>query len=219
MYGYPWDYFPARLHSTREIIFFLENINNIRQILDTYPHELTNLIFGDIHHPTVKEKALKFMNTNKKYKNKLILEISSRKVMYYNNIPLNYYYSNNSEINKRYTITERVLTDAEIDYDLGYITRICKEIFNDTIEVHVIPHLNLKTKNSNDYIPDRNNFVKLLEQLSFKYNIHIHNIGKYIESMNTACPFLEVYMYDSTHYSKEHKNMVKSFLIRDIIGV
>jgi len=48
MYEYKWDYFPGRLHTTKEIIFFLENIDNIENIINCNPHELTNMIFGDI---------------------------------------------------------------------------------------------------------------------------------------------------------------------------
>jgi hypothetical protein len=44
---------------------------------------------------------------------------------------------------------EKILSDNEIDYDLGHIIKICKEIFNENIEVHIIPHLNLKTKLNN----------------------------------------------------------------------
>lgn len=37
MYGYKWDYFPARLHSTTEILYFLDNINNIETIINDNP--------------------------------------------------------------------------------------------------------------------------------------------------------------------------------------
>ena len=49
MYSYEWKYFSARLHTTKEIIFFLENINNIQKIIDNNPLDLTNKIFGDIY--------------------------------------------------------------------------------------------------------------------------------------------------------------------------
>ena len=155
MNGYTWDYFPARLHSTREIIFFLENINNIEMIINNNPSELTNYIFGDIYHNSIIESSKKFMNRyidkniNKNI-NKIILEISSRKIRYYSDIPLNHYYSN--RYSKKYNLVEKILTDEEVDYDLNYIIKICKIIFNENIQIHIIPHLNLKTKTTLNYI-------------------------------------------------------------------
>ena len=64
MYGYDWDYFPGRLHTTREIIFFLENMTNIKNVINNNPPELANCIFGDIYHPGVINDANKFMNKN-----------------------------------------------------------------------------------------------------------------------------------------------------------
>lgn len=94
MYGYTWDYFPARLHTTREIIYFLENINNIKNVIENNPSELTNCIFGDIYHDYVINDSIKFMNKklNKNISN-IIMEISTQKIMYYNDIPLNYHYT------------------------------------------------------------------------------------------------------------------------------
>ena len=215
MYGYDWDYFPARLHTTKEIIHFLENIDNIKNVIDNNPNELINFIFGDIYHPSVINDSTNFINKNiNKNINKIIMEISSRKVMYYNDIPLNYFYSQGSK--EQYNLVEKILTDEEIDCDLNYIIKLCKSIFNENIELHIIPHLNLKTKSTLDYICERNNFVNLLEYLCNKYNIKIHNVGKYIENNNDS--FLEDYMSDSTHYSKDY-DKVKSFLINEIIGV
>jgi hypothetical protein len=217
MYGYGWDYFPGRLHTTREIIYFLENIENIKNIIDNNPIELVNYIFGDIYHPGVIKDSTKFINKNvNKNINKIIMEISSRKVMYYNSIPLNYYYSYGSK--EQYNLVGKILTDEEIDYDLNYIIKLCKSIFNENIELNIIPHLNLKTKSTLDYICERNNFVNLLEYLCNKYNIKIHNIGKYIENNNND-RFLEDCMPDSTHYNNDYDTIVKSFLLNEIIGV
>ena len=213
MYDYDWDYFPARLHTTREIIFFLENIENIQNVINNNPGNLTNCIFGDIYHPCVKNDSEKFMNKKmNKNINKIVIEISSRKIRYYNDIPLNYSYSENI---KQYNLVVKILTDEEIELDLGYILKLCKTIFNENIEVHIIPHLNLKTKSHNDYINERNSLVILLERLCNKYKIKIHNIGKYIENNSNDC-FLEDYMSNSYHYSKDY-DKIKSFLIDEIV--
>ena len=222
MYGYAWDYFSPRLHTTKEIIHFLENIDNIKNIIDNNPTDLLDHIFGHITHPVVIDDARRFINTpiNKNIK-KIILEISSRKIYYYNNIPLNWYYIqnhvNSMELINKYDLKYVYINDEDIENDLKYIIKLCKSIFNENIEVHVIPHLNLKTKSTNDYIHERNNFVNLLETLCNKYYISIHNIGKFIETTNHVS-FLEEYMEDSTHYNKGY-DRVKIFLTNEIIRV
>lgn len=219
MYDYDWDYFPARLHTTREIIFFLENITNIQNVIDNNPWELQNFIFGDSCHPEIITDFNKFMNKSiNKNLNKIIIEISSKKVMYYNDIPLNYYYSRIYDLasNTKCKIIDKILTDEEIDNDIDCIIKLCKQIFNENIEVHIIPHLNLKTKSNLDYISERNHLVNLLEYSCNKYNIKIHNVGKYIENNYTDC-FLEDYMSNSLHYSKDY-DKIKAFLISEIIG-
>jgi len=189
----------------------------VKNVIDNNPTGLTNFIFGDIYHPGIVNDSNNFINKNiNKNINKIIMEISSRKIMYYNNIPLNYYYSHRSK--ECYNLVEKILTDEEIDCDLNYIIKLCKTIFNENIELHIIPHLNLKTKSTLDYIYERNNLVNLLEYLGNKYYIKIHNIGKHIENNNDNDSFLEDYMPDSLHYSN-HYHKVKSFLINEIIGV
>jgi hypothetical protein len=222
MYGYIWDYFAPRLHTTKEIIHFLENIDNIKNVIDNNPHDLSYQIFGGITNPIVVNDYIRFINTpiNKNMK-KIILEISSRKIYYYNNIPLNWYYmhyeTNSSHLITKYDLKYVYISDEDIENDLKYIIKLCKSIFNENIELHIIPHLNLKTKSTLDYIYERNKFVNLLEYLCNKYNIKIHNISKYIENNNNDC-FLEDYMSDSTHYSKDY-DKVKSFLSNEIIGI
>lgn len=222
MYGYEWDFFPPRLHTTREVIHFLENIDNIKNVIDNNPSILSNFIFGDMYHPGVIKDSIKFMNTKiNKNINKIIMEISSRKVMYYNDIPLNYFYTQlrNKHYNlvEHFNLVEKVLTDEEIENDLIAIIKLCKSLFNENIEIHIIPHLNLKTKTTLDYISKRNNFVNLLELLCNKYSIKLHNIGKHLEKNNGDC-FIEDYMSDSTHYSKGYDE-VKTFLSNEIIGI
>lgn len=218
MYDYGWEYFPGRLHTTREIIFFLENITNIKAVINSYPNNLTNAIFGDIYHPGVINDSNKFMNKMiNKNTNKIIMEISSKKLIYYNDIPLNYYCTHLMGMNNKYNLVEKILTDEEIEYDLTYIVKLCKTVFNENIQIHIIPHLNLKTLSTQNYICERNNLVNLLEFLCNKYNIKIHNIGKFIENNNNSC-FIEDYMADSTHYSNYY-DKVREFLISEIMDV
>jgi hypothetical protein len=216
MYGCPWDFFPARLHSTREIIFFLENITKIQEVIEEYPIDLANCIFGGIYHPCVIDESKQFMQKPiQKTMKKIIIEISSRKVKYYNDIPVNYFYSEKEYDVTQYTLVPKLLTDEEIEYDIDYIRKLCREIFQETTEIHIIPHLNLKTRAANAYIGERDAFVTLLECVCAKYNIALHNVGKYIEESNGADSCLEDYMADSYHYSKGHEH-VKAFLIREL---
>jgi len=224
MHGYGWHSFPGRLHTTKEIILFLENIDDIKNVVNNNPSNLTNMIFGDIHHPEVIYTSNSFIDNIKNIKNikKIILEISSRKICYYRDTPINYhyynYYCSYDESLKKYDLKLHQLSDDEIDKDLDYIKLLAKKIFNEDIEIHVIPHLNLKIKSTNDYIEERNKFVILLENLCETKNIKVHDVGKYIESIDGES-FLEDYMPDSTHYIKDDKvtdDEVRKYLIERI---
>ncbi len=87
-------------------------------------------------------------------------------------------------------------------------------IFNENIQIHLIPHLNLKLK-TNTYIEERNKMVLLLTDLAKKQNIHLHDIGKYIEETQKDC-FLESYIPDSFHYDETKYIAIKKFLAKKI---
>lgn len=63
MYNYKWKYFPGRLHITREILFFLNNIDSIQNIINKYPPELCDIIFGDMCNPVLLRETNHFINT------------------------------------------------------------------------------------------------------------------------------------------------------------
>jgi hypothetical protein len=119
-------------------------------------------------------------------------------------------------LHNKYDLKYVYISDEEIENDLIYIRNLCKSIFNENTELHIIPHLNLKSKALLDYIDERNTFVILLEHLCKKYDVFLHNVGKYIESLNGDTCFIEDYMADSCHYSKDY-GKVKLFLINEII--
>lgn len=219
MYDFSWDYFPARLHSTREVIFFLENIENLQRVIDSNPASLKNLIFGDMFYPTVANDSKRFMAQpiNRSCK-KIIIEISSRKVCYYSKtVPISHYYSTRGGGCRISNIEQKILSDEEIETDLLHIESLCRKIFNPDIEIHIIPHLNLKTKSTNNYIPERNDLTTLLEKVCIERHFKIHNVGKYIKSTNSNSDcFLEDFMPDSHHYSRDY-DKVKRFIIEQII--
>jgi len=216
MRGYKWGFFPGRLHTTREIIFFIENIDKVKHIIDTHPTDLTNLIFGDIYNPTIKEHSDKYIESCYKNKDidKLILEISSRRLYYYNTIPLNAFYTDIYMKNsKAYDFKLVELSDLEIENDIKYIVELSRRVFNTNIEVHIIPHLNLKSCSINNYIPKRQELVRLLESICTKFQIKFHDIGKFLETLHEPDDeILEVYMKDSRHFSYG-QSLVKSFLV------
>jgi len=225
MYTYKWKYFPGRLHTTREILFFLNNIDNIQNILNKYPSELSDIIFGDICNPVLLRETNHYINTitNSVISSieKIILEISSRKILYYNDIPINFYYVNYYKRNrhcidleKKYILTEHILTDDEINKDLTDIINLSKKIFSSNIQIHIIPHLNLKTKKTNEYILERNKLTILLEKICIENKINFHNIGKFIEKNKDGC-YIDHYMNDSTHYNYGY-GLVKQYLIDNI---
>lgn len=217
MYGYNWKFFPGRLHTTREIIFFIENIDKVRNIIDSNPSDLTNLIFGGIYHPDIRGDSDKYIEScsNNKNIDKLVLEISSRSLYYYNTLPLNRFYTDEDYVknSKAYNLKLVELSDLEIENDIKYIVDLSKRVFNTNIEIHIIPHLNLKSSALNSYIPKRQELVRLLESICTKFQIKFHDIGKFLETLdNPDDKILEIYMRDSTHFSYGY-TFVKSFLV------
>lgn len=53
--------FPARLHTTSEILYFLKNMGRILEALTDSPEELHNSIFGDLFHPLVKDVTYSYL--------------------------------------------------------------------------------------------------------------------------------------------------------------
>lgn len=88
------------------------------------------------------------------------------------------------------------------------------KVFKTSTEIHIISHLDLKTKKLNDYIPSRHELVNFLEEESKKLGIHFHNVGKIVEATDPGA-MLEDYMSDGTHYSKGYDE-IKRKLIAEI---
>ena len=218
MYGYKWEFFPGRLHTTREIIFFIENIDKVKNIIDSNPSDLTNLIFGDIYNPDIKENSEKIIQSlsvsDKKEIKKLILEISSRSLYYYDTVPLNAFYTEKYITEQdNYNLKLVELSDLEIENDIKHILELSKRVFNNHVEIHIIPHLNLKSSALNSYIPKRQELVRLLESICTKFCIKFHDIGKFLETFHVPDDkILEIYMKDSRHFSYGY-TLVKSFLV------
>jgi len=215
MYGYKYNYFRARLHTTREIIYYLENMHAIQEIVDNNPTEITNIIFGDLLNPQVIFRTPDFTRdsiVDIKSLTKLILEISSRKLYYYGDIPVNYYCSGfDKNLVEKYNLVFKELTDEELYNDLFRIKILSEYVFNKKIKIYVIPHLNLKLKATNNYIEKRNHTSNVLMVASHKLDLKFCNIARYLEHARPETAFLEHYMEDHSHYSNDY-NIVSSFL-------
>ena len=222
MYSFHWNYFPARLHSTKEVIYFLENFfkNDVKNVLQTNPDELSNLIFGDIYEPKVINSSQKFLSTQVDFKeiDTLVLEICTRKYFLYNDtIPLNYFYTqSNQNIINKYNLEFRELNDTELENDLICIKKLVETNFKDRSQIHIIPHFNLKKKQNNEKIPDRDKLIKILEEICKKIQINFHDIAKYIESNEKFPQYIEDYMGDYLHYKQNNINIIYEFVKKAI---
>ena len=226
MKNFHWSFFPARLHTTKEMIFFFENIQNIKNIMKQYPNDILNRIFGDITHPDVIRDTQDFLNKPiQKNTRKIILEVCSRKIYFYRNtIPVKWKKENNMKKNgitmkdliKKYNLVYHEITDEEIQQDLVYIKKLIKQIFNENIELHIIPNINMKIKQTNEYIMKRKLLVESLEKICYEHDIGYHNVGKFIEC-NTTYNYLEDVMYNGgSQYCEESKSLVRTFLTKSI---
>lgn len=208
MYHLDCFYFPGRLHSTREICYFLDNFDNIEKIVNSNLHRTSNIMFGDICHELVMDDYNRYIGKkiNKKEITDLILEISTKKVYYYGDIPVNFFYSQHYSMVRKRNLQLKILNDEEIKNDIEYIKNKVKLIFNENCKIHIIPHLNLKTQSLNNYIPDRNELVNILKKSCETLDVNFYDVGKYIEeSMESEeDKILEKYMNDGCHYTYEY---------------
>lgn len=225
--GPEWKHsFPARLHTTKEMIYFFENIKNIKQIIKEYPEELVNRIFGDITHSAVKSKTNEFLKTKlDKKTSKVFLEVCSRKICYYTNptsfeqIPIKW--TNNplrknnftfKEVVKKYNISFKELTDDEIENDLIYLSKLVKKIFNNDTKLYIIPNINLRIKNTKRYIPKRDCLVNALNKICLKHHFLFLNVGVHLESLNNDVYLEDVMPEGGSHYAKNSKKQVIKYL-------
>jgi hypothetical protein len=209
--------FPARLHTTSEILYFLENLGRISEVLATTPEELHNYIFGDLFHPSVKDLTKTYLQKETevvKQTSGLVLEICSRKVYFYGDVPVSNFYINchGRHLIEKYNLKLVSLEDDVLSRDMEKIKRLTRTIFptwNDTFRVHIIPHLNLKTISLQDYIPERRSLKNSLKQISSSMGYEFHDIGEFLETYHSGLGIdkdihLEDVMSDSLHYDYTH---------------
>lgn len=227
MYLHDWDYFPARLYTTREIIYFLQNIHNINDSVSNVPGILINYVFGDMFNPGafIHQEQMSLESLSRKFieKNKdnftdytdVILEISSLKLYYYKDIPLNAFYVDfiNKYVNiiDDFHITSKELTHSEVIDDLIIIKDLVRKIFNNA-KITIIPHLNLKSVRTNGYIKNRENLTNMLSIITNELKISFFNVGEYLENLNPGI-FLETCMPDSYHYIERYEKQISEYFV------
>lgn len=188
-------HFPARLHSTREILYFLDNFDNIPAVM---AHRNSNYIFGDSMHKNVKDKVLKFAETRAeimKGVDTIVLEISTIKVDYKAGLPVSTFYTQRDKVK---TEKSHQMTAAELESDLTEIKRKITERWG-SLRIIVIPHINLKLGS----IPQRAELVTNLKNICSKLGIEFLSIGEEIESVVKGAK-LDILVPDGAHISKAH---------------
>lgn len=59
------NYVPARLHTTKEMLHYLEHFRDIKTYLNSFPYQKQKIVFGDCTHPSVIAKHNAFIEKAK----------------------------------------------------------------------------------------------------------------------------------------------------------
>ena len=194
-------HFPARLHTTKEIINFLNNYNKIDlNMVDA------NFIYGDLLHPDVKKDSISYCNNMDHIFDSVttvFLEITSRKYILNNGVVYNNFYYNKNNDKKI-----NIIDDSELFSDLLYIKYLLKNMFG-IQSIVVIPHIDLLLDNG-EKIVARDNLKSSLEKICELLKIEFLDI-------NNAFPegsYFKNIAPDSLHYSKEGTSKVFPYINR-----
>lgn len=195
-------YFPPRLHTTREIINFL----NTDRFDITKPY--TYFEFGGATHPYVIENTTNYIKTPTISSCDIFcMELCSRKIVYMNDtIPLNaYYYANSNAFNTKL----HILTDQEILDDILKIKSILQHKYN-IQRIIIIPHINLKLKETDKKIIDRDSLCTFLNTIPETIPL--------TELLEEEDPIyrMEDILPDGFHFSNESRAIVSRILTREL---
>lgn len=192
-------HFPARLHTTKEIINFLNNYNKIDlNMVDA------NYIYGDLLHPIVKKDSIVYCNNMNHIFDSvttIILEITSRKYILNNGVVYNNFY-----YNKKNDKTIIKIDDGELFSDMLHIKYMLKNMFG-IKSIIVIPHINLLLDNG-EKIVARDNLKSSLEKICKTLKIEFLDINK---AFPQGSYFKDI-APDSKHYSEKGNSMVFPYI-------
>ena len=217
---------PIRLHSTRDVLFFLKNMENILQIKKELPNDIfyTNNYNRNPMRKKLWDKYIQkdhdYIVSNKSHIVNLTIEISSKKQYFYmfenKKIPLVEFYVTKDLI-KKYDLQYHILTDDEIKSDLIEIKKIIKNKFSKKCVLNIITHINIKSKRLNNLIPSRNDLVNMLEKHCKNRLIDAKLIKPYtiIEQLNSNY-FIEDIFIDGRHFKEEHEKYILEYVKNQI---
>lgn len=192
-------HFPARLHTTKEIINFLNNYNKIDLNMDN-----VNYIFGDLLDPSVKKDSITYCNNANHIFDSvttIFLEITSRKYILNNGIVYNNFY-----YNKKSDKTYKYISDDELFSDLLHIKYLLRNLF-EIESIVVIPHIDLLLDNG-EKIAARDNLKLSLEKICKSLKIEFLDI-------NNAFPedsYFKDIAPDSLHYSENGNSIIFKYM-------
>jgi hypothetical protein len=186
------NYFPPRLHSTKEIIYFLENYKNI-----DINHPDIDYIYADLLHPGLLDDSINFIKQVKNGDifeniNTLVLEICSRKVCIINDVIYSDYKNNR-------TYPSTALSYDDMYADLIHIKNLTKQL--NIQNIIILSHVSLPLKKNNQVIADRENLCNELESLCNRLDIKFINPGKLYNLNNSYT--LEDILPDTIHYEND----------------
>ena len=222
MYGFKWNSFIGRLHTTREIGSAL--LGTGIDLINQFPQEYLTYVFGDIHN------AIAYTNvpcTTAGFERKLpdfkdikdvIIEVSSNVVnkayikgrtVYVNTFYVNRDADNTIDSPGRVISQEIrdasqvvILSPKDLELDLVLIRDLIKEKFHPEARLHVIPPLNLRTGGDNShYIRTRAANTYALEAACNQYKINFYNIGKHLEDV-CINPTLKEFQPTGAHFDE-----------------
>lgn len=192
-------HFPARLHTTKEIINFLNNYNKIDLNMDD-----ANFIYGDLLHPLVKKDSILYVSNMEHIFDSvttIFLEITSRKYILKDGVVYNNFY-----YNKQKDKPINIIDDDELFSDLLHIKYLLKNLFG-IDSIVVIPHIDLLLDNG-EKIAARNDLKHSLEKICETLEIGFLDI-------NNAFPkgsFFKDIAPDALHYSEKGNSMVFAYI-------
>lgn len=199
--------FPPRLHSTTEIIHFLENYHSL-----DFSDPKSYFIYGGCNHPGIVKESQDFLTTKTlHFCQQLCIEICTRKVAYDidTGLPMNAFYLT-SEFYRQYCPIHinyeiKIQTDEEIKNDISKIIEILRTKFN-IFKIYILTPVNLKLKTTNTYIVERSSLSLLLKSI---YPLTI-DIGLILESIFPDA-YLEDVLPDNIHYEQNSIYISKIF--------
>lgn len=188
------NYFPPRIHSTKEVIYFLENYKNI-----DIKHPDIDYIYADLLHPGVINESVEFIKNSKinnifENTDTLVLEICSRKVCILDNVIYSDYKNNG-----QYPTT--ILSYNDIYNDLVYIKNLLKHL--GIKNMIILSHVSLPLIKTNQVLIDRENLCNDLEILCKELNINFINPGKLYNNVINKNHMLEEILPDTIHYEND----------------